>query len=1260
MEVKMIRILLTLTFLMNLVSCSQQAGETSAKFKVSMGAIAGAPANFQGGLMLYGRSGDGNLAFGRVLSVDNIEEYVPNGVWHFYAVGWDGPNAMEGKVYCGHLANVNLDGNPVDLNLVASNANCNTPIFSANMNGSTEKTFPDIEIETCNKLSHVSSEADDCTYNPISGSPTRNKGYAVSYSVELKSFNKAGNNYTVLPTTLDSDRCAIVENGAIGGGLSSGALNFLNIPLGNARTPFYTVLKAYYGTDDCDTTTSDKGRKNIVLKSGLNGNDFHYKAYSYDSGGPNYKVKIFARVDDVDVCQRNRLGINNTPHPFAAGAGTQFHPYVICNAKQLNSIANGFSGESFKLLRNIDLNSERKALNAGTNALCAQGGENFTPIGGYTNTEAAGFGPCGSYLGSAYTGTAGSIAFTGRFDGNDKIIKNLELNKNGTNDIGFVRKLNGGAIFNLTFEKADVEGKNRTGIVVGSVLDTGTASKLLNIEIKASKVESANGNNDLGALVGRATKNSNDIDIKNIFVKDVDVITYGSGAGGIVGYGGGIQLRQAFFDGHIVGSQPSSGDIGGIVGYLFNGTVEKVAFSGVAESQGPRLGGIVGKAAASNVIKHVASRGLVYSKMNTPGGTSDVVYVGGIVGDMVGAATTFKYGYFNGKVMHTCNNITAANCLVGSITGNNDISDSEIYVNTDLGDVVTSSLGGRNGPNRYSYDDLLSSSTFGSIANAYTSGEDFNYVDGAVSSGVWRTMIDGYHAKMSFEDVHPCEEATNIASITTQDDTRGLTASNPIRICTRAQMKTIPTSTTLYYKLMDNIFLGNFASDTEMAVAFNGDFNGNYKKLLAPDYGSSTTYPSGIFSSVSSSGNIYNLGVYGVDITGTVSFQSRGGIAGTNAGVIEDVQVDILSAAYYKTGGIVGMNSGTIKNAKVTGHMKGKSALGGVVSVNASGGLIEKVISYVNMGEMQSTFDNIGGVAGSNNGQISKVSYQGRIDTGGNGGHTTNPFVGGITGHNETSGTISNSAVSYHTMIETKSDEGVGGLVGNNEGTITNSFSYATVLTTAAAVTTDVGGAIGKNSGTVNSVYYNMPGMKYYQNQLSRFSSVSCAGSTITLDLSGGFVVGKDPDSYVIKFIGDNNKEIFVVPDGSNAALSAAGGQTIVGNEDCSTDIDYSVTSEIAYYTASANAIGNYVDYNEIGDFGTYCTDSLGGLTQSEIDNFTCSSGWDIIDDTYGVQRMLNYYTAIFQGNPPPASTPIWEMSQDFPGEPKVFELDKY
>ncbi|ONK23582.1 hypothetical protein BLX87_10205 [Bacillus sp. VT-16-64] len=143
--------------------------------------------------------------------------------------------------------------------------------------------------------------------------------------------------------------------------------------------------------------------------------------------------------------------------------------------------------------------------------------------------------------------------FLGTFDGNGKIIKNME------SKTGALFHLNGGTITNVGIENANVigeEGAPQTGILVnvnnGTVENTYTTGKVV-------------GKNTVGGIVGYSNAT-----IRNSY-STADVTAQVSQAGGIVGItNGGSLTENVFATGAITAGTSNAG---GITGYGYNGTI---------------------------------------------------------------------------------------------------------------------------------------------------------------------------------------------------------------------------------------------------------------------------------------------------------------------------------------------------------------------------------------------------------------------------------------------------------------------------------------------------------------------------------------------------------------------------------------------------------------------------------------------------------------------------------------------------------------
>ena len=213
-----------------------------------------------------------------------------------------------------------------------------------------------------------------------------------------------------------------------------------------------------------------------------------------------------------------------------------------------------------------------------------------------------------------------------------------------------------------------------------------------------------------------------------------------------------------------------------------------------------------------------------------------------------------------------------------------------------------------------------------------------------------------------------------------------------------------------------------------------------------------------------------------------------------NTGTIMNLTVSGNVTGKARTAGIVGDNTGTISycvnNCKVTGAGGTSEYLyiGGIVGTNWTKGKIEHCI---NNGEIKGNGWYIGGIVGINENNCTVINCRNT------GNITGNNFVGGIVGHN------GSQSSSRRGKIENCYNEGivsgqayVGGIAATNDYEITNCYNLGTVsgkdnrcggivgqnlyspkienCYNWGAVTggTDIGGILGNNNGTVTNCYY--------------------------------------------------------------------------------------------------------------------------------------------------------------------------------------------
>lgn len=235
-------------------------------------------------------------------------------------------------------------------------------------------------------------------------------------------------------------------------------------------------------------------------------------------------------------------------------------------------------------------------------------------------------------------------------------------------------------------------------------------------------------------------------------------------------------------------------------------------------------------------------------------------------------------------------------------------------------------------------------------------------------------------------------------------------------------------------------------------------------------------------------GNISNVTTFGNVVE---SAKHAGGIAGENSGTISGASAIGTSTVTADksggvAGGIAGTNSGIISdssaNSAVNSSAGGAAALGGVAGVNE--GTLDNVDSLgvttgiYQVGEHNPDVgtqysDNVGGIAGTNSGTVTNVYNEsivsGRDNVGGILG--TNTVVEGkdnLVSNVANASSVTGEADANAAEDKDKTSDYVGGLVGNNEGSITNGRNNGEI--TGNNYVGGLVGANGKDSTLTNLV----------------------------------------------------------------------------------------------------------------------------------------------------------------------------------------------
>jgi hypothetical protein len=278
------------------------------------------------------------------------------------------------------------------------------------------------------------------------------------------------------------------------------------------------------------------------------------------------------------------------------------------------------------------------------------------------------------------------IVFGGIFDGNNKTISDLVINRPTENYRGlFSYTLNGAVIKNLGLENVNIVGYSYSGGLVG--YNNGTIEN-------SYTTGDINGQNYVGGISGYNTGN-----IINSY-SESKVEAEGDYIGGLSGENNIGSISNSYATGDVKGDE----SVGGLVGYSYKGNISNSHAEGKVEGISS-VGGLVGY---NNTTDITASHALgnVYSVGNG---------AGGLVGDNVDGSISKSYAE---------GNVDSGGYNAGGLVGNNGGIISNSYATGSA--YGYDSVGGLVGYNI----------TSGSIENSYSIGsvgaDNSNYLGGLV------------------------------------------------------------------------------------------------------------------------------------------------------------------------------------------------------------------------------------------------------------------------------------------------------------------------------------------------------------------------------------------------------------------------------------------------------------------------------------------------------------------------------------------------
>ena len=597
--------------------------------------------------------------------------------------------------------------------------------------------------------------------------------------------------------------------------------------------------------------------------------------------------------------------------------------------------------------------------------------------------------------------------FAATFDGNGNTISGLFI-KRTTNDNGLFGTVTAaGKVRNVGLTGVNVSGGSRTGALAGS---------------------------NSGAISGG-------------YAQGFVTSTF-STAGGLVGENAGGTITASHAAVSINGGALSS-RLGGLVGSLVSSGTITASYATGAISGHDGIGGLVGAVFSSGTITASYATGAISGNHS----------IGGLVGNMTLGAITASYS--TGRVSgETSSNIGG---LVGLFTIGT-VTDS-------YWDTTTSGQASSGAGTGKTTSELQTPTAYGTSPSIYATW-NLDLDGDSTNDDPWDFGAATDYPLLQFGGLDPLTqhvtdydtdndgliEISNVAQLNAirhDVDGNGMVATanqnaydlafpdpfpglgcKPVSdtpTCTGYEIGALPSSFALNIDL--NVAPHNadkgWAPIDDFAATFDGNGNTISGLFINDTATDNTADKNGLFGTVTSAGEIRNVGLTGVNVTGRTQ---TGALAGLNNGTITASYAEgSVTTTGVNTGGLVGQNAGgtiTASYAAVT-VSGGASAMrpGGLVGTSyGTGGTI--TASYATgavSGGASSA--HVGGLAGRNVGVL-RASYA-------TGAASGNERVGGLAG---STGPVSGT-----------SSTGIGGLIGILNGTVTDSYWDTTTSGQAAS-----------------------------------------------------------------------------------------------------------------------------------------------------------------------------------------------------------------
>ena len=635
--------------------------------------------------------------------------------------------------------------------------------------------------------------------------------------------------------------------------------------------------------------------------------------------------------------------------------------------------------------------------------------------------------------------------FTGHFDGNGIVIKNLTINNIYGDYQGLFGYITNASIINLGLENFKITARNFVGSLVGNV---GANSYIENcyVTYTPDNYGYVSGVRNIGGLIGSVTSTA---PIQNCYTT-CEVTGSFDNVGGIVGYGLGVNMTNCYATGNVSGGN----FVGGLVGLIgAEGTIINcvAANANVSAMNGTNVSRIVGNT-NGYLSNNYAFQGMVVMVNDTQLTITEGADTQ--AGESVSLDTLTNFEFYNSdylwhdehwdmtlddefSVWKICNNISFPY-----------LHWQEYYECRPV-IIATSGSNGTISPN--GHITVIEGDTYFEFSPKERFTIDALYIDG--------------------EEI-PLDEGVNFYTLSYENINRTIHVTFKLAGFNGGN-GTIETPYEIdnIYNLEVLSFAVNAVNDNENGNATTGKYFILTNNIDFYDYGDGSWPPIG-----NADANCQFEGIFDGNgkVVKNISINTFWGNHQGLFGYINGATIKNLGVVNCQingndfVGGLVGYGIfSNIENCYTTGYVNGNSSVGGLAGLSNS--IIKNCYSNCNV---TGSDMNIGGLVGQNNGRIENCYATGNV-------HGID-YVGGLAGDNHAGSIIQNS-IAANAFISTANESDFINRITAGSGTLQNNYAFDGMIITSIDNQLTVTEGLNTQAGASKSFLNSLTDMEFYK-----------------------------------------------------------------------------------------------------------------------------------------------------------------------------------